>query len=218
MQEQRARDTIGAGLRILGHTPNRSAETVRWTSRGTNRERIRAQIRVTGLLARSVTGRSSWRSSTATPSRSRQPSTWVRLRRWSSKCCVPPSPKRSRASCFHGSSGYRRNALGRKTPLASRFSSVISIDNSRSSELPGFQTRSPETGQFHLRPHAPPERRGFIDRTVAEVVANGKRCAALRAYPGRSGGVGVSRVRWAATPSCCRSTRGKWRKSASSFG
>ncbi|MDE0124613.1 MAG: GH32 C-terminal domain-containing protein [Bryobacterales bacterium] len=90
---------------------------------------------------------------------------------------------------FHGRSGYRRNAFGRKSPLASRFSSVISIDNSRSSELPGSRPRPPETGQFHLRPNVPPKPRGSSDRSVAEVIADGRRCAALRVYPGRKDSV-----------------------------
>ena len=86
---------------------------------------------------------------------------------------------------FHRRSGYQRNAFDRKTSLAPRFSSVLSIDNSRSAQLPGFRTRPPETGQFYLRGNVPPKRRAFSDRSVAVVFANGKPWAALRVYPGR---------------------------------
>ena len=54
VQEQRAKETIGARLRILGRTLKESAGTVHLTTRRTDRERIPAQTRVTGLLARSL--------------------------------------------------------------------------------------------------------------------------------------------------------------------
>ena len=54
VQEQRATDTTGARLRILGRTLGESAGTVRFTTRRTDRERIPAQTRLTGLLARSL--------------------------------------------------------------------------------------------------------------------------------------------------------------------
>ena len=55
MQEQRAKDVIGAGLGMFDDTPKGAAGTMHFTTQRTDRERIPAQIRVTGLLARSAT-------------------------------------------------------------------------------------------------------------------------------------------------------------------
>jgi len=90
---------------------------------------------------------------------------------------------------FYRERGYRHSEF---TPRSRTFSSAISIDNSRSSELPEVMARPPETGQFYLAPDEPLKLRVFIDKSVVEVFANGKQCVALRVYPGRKDSVGVS--------------------------
>jgi beta-fructofuranosidase len=70
--------------------------------------------------------------------------------------------------------------------------SAISVDTSRSSALPDVRPRIPETASFYLAPDEPLKLRVFIDRSVVEVFANGKQCAAVRVYPGRQDSLGVS--------------------------
>lgn len=71
-------------------------------------------------------------------------------------------------------------------------SSVITLDNSRSSMLPDVSSRPPESAQFMLGGRESLKLRVFIDRSVVEVFANGRQFAALRVYPGREDSVGVS--------------------------
>ena len=73
-----------------------------------------------------------------------------------------------------------------------RGASVLSIDSSCSSTLPDAQSRPPENAQVHLGRKEPLRLRVFVDRSVVEVFANGKQCAAIRVYPGRDDSVGVS--------------------------
>ncbi|TSA37451.1 MAG: glycosyl hydrolase family 32 domain protein [Verrucomicrobiaceae bacterium] len=70
--------------------------------------------------------------------------------------------------------------------------SIITLDNSHSSELPDVLSRAPENAQFHLPPGETLKLRVFIDRSVVEVFANGRRYVALRVYPGRDDSLGVS--------------------------
>ena len=93
---------------------------------------------------------------------------------------------------FYKERGYRHREFGKANRMAKRFSSVIAIDNARSSTLPDVQSRPPETGQFMLSPGEPVRLRVFIDRSVVEVFVNGKQYVALRVYPGRKDSIGVS--------------------------
>jgi beta-fructofuranosidase len=70
--------------------------------------------------------------------------------------------------------------------------SAISIDSSYSSTLPDVRPRIPETASFFVAEDEPLKLRIFVDRSVVEVFANGRQCAAVRVYPGRSDSVGVS--------------------------
>ncbi len=69
--------------------------------------------------------------------------------------------------------------------------SLITLDTSYASTLPGALSRAPETAPFLLEPDEPLQLRVFIDRSVVEVFANGKQCVAARVYPGRRDSTGV---------------------------
>ena len=73
-----------------------------------------------------------------------------------------------------------------------RGKSLLTIDNSYSSDLPDVRSRAPETAPIALGRDEPLKLRIFIDKSVVEVFANGKQCAAVRVYPGREDSVGVS--------------------------
>ena len=70
--------------------------------------------------------------------------------------------------------------------------SVLSIDSSYSSALPGALSRPPETTAVDIGVDEPLKLRIFIDRSVVEVFVNDKACAAVRVYPGLSDSTGVS--------------------------
>jgi beta-fructofuranosidase len=70
--------------------------------------------------------------------------------------------------------------------------SQISIDTSRSSQLPDALSRAPETAPVLLKRNEPLQLRVFLDRSVVEVYVNGVQCLAVRVYPGRAESVGVS--------------------------
>ena len=70
--------------------------------------------------------------------------------------------------------------------------SLISIDTSRSSQLPDVLSRAPETAPFYLAPGANLKLHIFIDKSVLEVFVNGRQCAAVRVYPGRADSLGIS--------------------------
>ncbi len=70
--------------------------------------------------------------------------------------------------------------------------SLITIDSSYSSILPGALSRAPETGPVFLEPGENLKLRIFVDKSVVEVFANGKQCIAVRVYPGREDSIGVS--------------------------
>ena len=70
--------------------------------------------------------------------------------------------------------------------------SLISIDTSRSSQLPDVLSRAPETAPFHLPPGENLKLRIFIDKSVIEVFVNGRQCVSVRVYPGRADSLGIS--------------------------
>ena len=70
--------------------------------------------------------------------------------------------------------------------------SLLTLDTSYASTLPGALSRAPETAPVRLEPDEPLQLRVFIDRSVVEVFANGKQCVAARVYPGRPDSSGVS--------------------------
>ena len=70
--------------------------------------------------------------------------------------------------------------------------SILSIDSSYSSILPGVLSRAPETTPIALDPDEPLKLRIFIDKSVVEVFVNDKACVAVRVYPGLADSVGVS--------------------------
>ena len=70
--------------------------------------------------------------------------------------------------------------------------SLLTLDTSYASTLPGALSRAPETAPVRLEPDEPLQLRVFIDRSVVEVFANGKQCVAARVYPGRRDSTGVS--------------------------
>ena len=80
--------------------------------------------------------------------------------------------------------------------------SLLTLDTSYASTLPGALSRAPETAPVFLEPDEPLQLRVFIDRSVVEVFANGKQCVAARVYPGRRDSTGVGCAPRAAPPSC----------------
>jgi beta-fructofuranosidase len=70
--------------------------------------------------------------------------------------------------------------------------SLLTIDSSYSSALPGALSRAPETTPINLDPEEPLRLRIFVDKSVIEVFVNEKACVAVRVYPGRSDSIGVS--------------------------
>jgi beta-fructofuranosidase len=70
--------------------------------------------------------------------------------------------------------------------------SLISVDTSRSSQLPDVECRAPETAPVWVAPDEPLELRVFVDRSVVEVFVNGRQAVAVRVYPGRDDSTGVA--------------------------
>lgn len=93
---------------------------------------------------------------------------------------------------FYRERGDIHREFGNASPLVRPASSVLVIDNARSSQLPDARSRPPETAQFRLKSDEPLKLRVFVDRSVVEVYANDRQYAALRVYPGRKDSVGVS--------------------------
>ena len=89
---------------------------------------------------------------------------------------------------FFRERGYRR--IG--APWGGTRMSVVTIDSSRSSELPDVTPRAPESAQVFIAREEPLRMRVFVDRSVVEVFVNGRQCAAVRVYPGREESAGVS--------------------------
>jgi beta-fructofuranosidase len=93
---------------------------------------------------------------------------------------------------FFKNRGYRHREYGRTHALSRKYSSLISIDSSRSSVLPDVRSRAPETAPVFIEKDEALNLRVFVDRSVVEVFVNGKQCVAMRVYPGRADSVGVS--------------------------
>ena len=72
------------------------------------------------------------------------------------------------------------------------YDTVIELDNTNSSLLPGAICRAPELGSFFLMPTDPLRLRIFIDKSVVEVFVNDRLCLSTRVYPSRSDSLGVS--------------------------
>lgn len=70
--------------------------------------------------------------------------------------------------------------------------SLLVIDATYSSELPDVESRAPEMAPFYLAPGETLKLRIFIDKSVVEVFANDRQCAAIRVYPGRLDSTGIS--------------------------
>jgi beta-fructofuranosidase len=56
---------------------------------------------------------------------------------------------------------------------------------------PDVRCRAPETAPVYLAPGEPLKLRVFLDKSVVEVFANGRQCAAVRVYPSLADSVGV---------------------------
>jgi beta-fructofuranosidase len=69
---------------------------------------------------------------------------------------------------------------------------TLSIDTLHASKLRGLKPRTPETAPFELAKAEPLELRIFVDRSIIEVFANGRRFLGLRVYPTRGDARGVS--------------------------
>ena len=80
----------------------------------------------------------------------------------------------------------------RRSSGAVMYDTVVTLDNSRSSNLARAQSRPPEMDSFRRAKGEPIKLHIFIDRSVVEVFANGKQCVAVRVYPGREDSTGVS--------------------------
>ena len=70
--------------------------------------------------------------------------------------------------------------------------SLLTLETSYSSTLPGALSRAPETGPVVLEEGENLQLRVFIDRSIVEVFANDRLCIAARVYPERDDSVGVS--------------------------
>ncbi len=70
--------------------------------------------------------------------------------------------------------------------------SLLAIDTSYSSELADAECRAPDLAPVYLAPGETLKLRVFVDRSVVEVFANDRQCAAVRVYPGRTDSTGIS--------------------------
>lgn len=70
--------------------------------------------------------------------------------------------------------------------------SLLVIDSTYASELTDVESRAPEMAPIYLAPGELLNLRIFVDKSIVEVFANNRQCAAVRVYPGRADSVGVS--------------------------
>ena len=103
----------------------------------------------------------------------------------------PDAQERTRILFFEDR-GLRHREFGRRHANSRKYSSLISIDSSYSSNLADVKSRAPETAPVLLAKNEPLKLRVFIDKSVVEVFVNGIQCVAMRVYPGRKDSVGVS--------------------------
>jgi len=73
-----------------------------------------------------------------------------------------------------------------------RRDSTLTVDISRASLSPHVRNLHPETGPLLLPAGEPLRLRVFVDRTIAEVFANGRLCLTRRMYPTRQDSLGVA--------------------------
>ena len=71
-------------------------------------------------------------------------------------------------------------------------SGSLGIDLGDSSENPDARGRPPEVGPLSLAHDEPLDLRVFVDRSIVEVFANGRRTLTTRVYPSRGDSIGVS--------------------------
>ena len=88
-----------------------------------------------------------------------------------------------------GSPAVPKFGAPRKVPS---MQSLLTLETSYSSTLPGALSRAPETGPIILENGEPLRLRIFIDRSIVEIFANDRLCIAARVYPGRDDSIGVS--------------------------
>ncbi len=93
---------------------------------------------------------------------------------------------------FYKNRGYRHREFGRRTGHSNKYSSLISIESSRSSILPDVLSRAAETAPVFIDEEETVKLRIFIDKSVVEVFVNGRQCVAQRVYPGLEESDGVS--------------------------
>ncbi len=89
----------------------------------------------------------------------------------------------------------------RKVPT---MQSLLTLETSYSSTLPGALSRAPETGPIILEDGENLQLRIFIDRSIVEIFANNRLCIAARVYPGRDDSTGIS-LRAQGTPAVLKS-------------
>ena len=88
---------------------------------------------------------------------------------------------------------FRNGGIERRRRNGKRFrDSVVTIDSTYSSTHADVAPRPPETAPVNIEPGQPLELRVFVDRSIVEVFVNGRQCIAVRVYPGREDGLGVS--------------------------
>jgi beta-fructofuranosidase len=93
---------------------------------------------------------------------------------------------------FYKGRGNRHREWGRLDPRAKMVDSVLTIDASMASTLPGIRTRPPESGSLYIPPDETLKLRVFVDKSVIEIFVNEKLCVSMRVYPGREDSTGVS--------------------------
>lgn len=106
-----------------------------------------------------------------------------------------PSKEEYTRIAFYSSRGFRnweRYEGWEAERLQFAKDSLITIDNSYSSQAADVLSRAPETAPVYLSKDEILSLRVFLDRSVVEVFVNGKQCVALRVYPDRADSLGVS--------------------------
>ena len=88
-----------------------------------------------------------------------------------------------------GSAAVPKFGAPRRVPV---IQSIVSLDTSYSSTLPGALSRPPESAPIVLEDDEPLRLRVFIDKSIVEIFVNEQQCIATRVYPGRDDSVGVS--------------------------
>jgi len=93
---------------------------------------------------------------------------------------------------FFKERGYSSGKKYETNPANKIRNSLVSIETSYSSILPGAKSRAPETAPVMIEPGENLKLRVFIDKSIVEVYVNGKQCLAVRVYPGMEDSTGIS--------------------------